>query len=159
ERDLVRVASLGVLGLHHDSVGEEVAGALDLREFAAPQGGEQRQADQGAEAAEVAGRLPHVADFLIGEGTAAVGASLEAFGAGAYRPAMTGERVGGEKPGADAPFQEYAGELAQIIGCAGAAVVLDCIDGADEIAAGEVGDLTVHELGEFATQARQGLLD
>jgi len=42
ERHLVLGAGLGVLRSHHDAVGEEVAGALDLGKFAAAQAGEQR---------------------------------------------------------------------------------------------------------------------
>ena len=74
-------SGLGVLGLHDDAIGEKIASALDLGELAAAQPGEQRQADQGAEGAEAAGRLPHGADFVIGERATAIARGFEPLGA------------------------------------------------------------------------------
>src|SRR5262249_9545488 len=100
-----------MLGPHHDPIGEQIAGALDLRKLAAPQGGEQREADRAAEAAEVAGGLPQPADLVPAKGAPAVGGSLEALGARALGPAQAREDVVAGVSCAHAPFQERVGVL------------------------------------------------
>src|SRR5262249_59951832 len=90
---------------------------------------------------------------------AASAGGVEPFGAGVRRAAVAGERVGGEESAPDAPFQEYPGELAQIVGCPWTSVILDRGDGVDEIAAGEMGSLPAHEPVKPAPQARQRRLD
>src|SRR5262249_59208812 len=103
--------------------GYEVGAAPCRRELTRAQPGERARVEGAAEAAEalLAGRLPQLADLIVGERAPAIAGGFEPLGAGVHRPAQAGERVGSEEPAADAPFQEHARELAQIIGGAGAA--------------------------------------
>jgi hypothetical protein len=60
-------AGVGVLRPHHDAIREQVEGTLELGELAATQAEEQGQAAQGAQAAEVTGRLPQRVDLVIAQ--------------------------------------------------------------------------------------------
>src|SRR5262249_54480640 len=56
-------------------------GAPALGTLAAAQPGEQGQADQAAEGAEAAGRLPQLANLVVGKRASAVGSGFEPLGA------------------------------------------------------------------------------